>query len=270
MGTPLVVDVTAVPGTQASGLLIEVSAGSRLLPLQTDAIGHPGGLVLSAAGSVGEFQVGSHSLLSAQCISDVSLLSTTPVHDAALLGLDVLTMAANALHHAAGGSSMIEVSQLLVDALPKINAGLSGQLSQTELSSLISDVQGHLLNLTSQSNDMLGDLSGDVQSVLTAVEGLDANDLLASVSVDVNTLSDVYALSGVPEAHSAAHFTTLDALFTAPEAFPLTLDFSDARHVESATELFSANSHASGISSGASPEGSSFGGDASVFDKDFS
>lgn len=270
MDTPLVVDVNAAPGNQANGLLIDVSAGSRLLPLQSDVVYHPNSLVLSAGGSVADLQLGSHSLLSAQCISDVTLLSTPPVHDAALLGLDVLTMAASALHHAAGGASMIEVSQLLVDALPKINAGLSGQLSQSELSSLISDVQGHLLSLTSQSNEMLGDVNVDVQSVLASIDGLDSHALLASVSVDVNTLSDVYSLSGTPELHSAAHLTTLDALFTSPEAFPLTLDFSDARHVESATELFSAHSHSAGISSGAAPEGSSFAADGTFFDKDFS
>jgi len=257
------IDTSTQPSVETRGVLIDSSSGSTLLQLSPDAVLAPAGLdalVLRAAPALPELALGGHSLVSMQCVSDVSLITHMPASDVSALVFDASSLAAASPLLDTGAIDMMDLSQPLSQALPAVQAGLQGQLSQSELSALIQDVQGQLLQLNQEARDLFGDLSADIENAMAQLSGLGDQDVLSSASVDTATFAGFASAHGGADLHSSAS-TTLDALFTAPESFPLTLDFSDARHVESATELFSSLSSGSGISSGATAEGSQFAGD---------
>ncbi|MDH4394907.1 MAG: hypothetical protein QE278_04450 [Limnobacter sp.] len=245
------------------GVLIDSSSSISILQNGAAPTFEVGGYSISAFQSGSEMFLGNHALISTQCISDVSLISQSP--DFLVSGQALLVegsahlMAATALPDSHGGHNVLDLSQQLVDSLPKINSGLHGNLSSTELSGLIQDLQAHLLSLASSTQDLYGEMGVDIEFASQALDSsLGLEDLFASIQADLAAVADVYS-SPVEMSHAAQ--TTLDALFTAPESFPLTLDFSDSQHVETASELFSslASHTTSGISSSAADDASSAG-----------
>lgn len=257
------VDVSDHQAPAVQGVLIDSSSSISILQIEPSASHSVHSVSISAFQSGSELFLGNHALISTQCISDVSLVSQSPEF---LVSGETLLI--DGLHHALGtsgvqeahgGASMLDLSQQLVENLSKINLGLHGNLSNSELSGLIHDVQAHLLNLASSTQDLYGEMSVDIDSASQSMDSLGLEDLFASIQADLSTVEDVYT-SPVEMSHAAQ--TTLDALFTAPEAFPLTLDFSDRQHVESASELFSslASHTSSGISSSAADDTSTVNG----------
>jgi len=237
------IEITTASAPEVQGVLIDSVQSSSMVVLSAGEAGSvlpTGGMVLSAHAHGVDLFMGHHALVSTQCVSDVSLL---PALDSSLaLGNEMILAATHqdasphAASHAAHGDNVFELAQRLTDVLPKIQSGLQGHLSGSELSGLIHDVQSQLLTLTNGSHALYGEMGSEIQSSSQAMEQWASEQLIASVQADVNTMTEAFA-SPFDTPHAAQ--TTLDALFTAPEAFPLTLDFSDSRHVESASELFS-------------------------------
>lgn len=258
----LKVEVTNNQAPAVQGVLIDSSSSISIL--QSAPVSDSGvqGVSISAFQSGSEMFLGSHALISTQCISDVSLLSQGPdflISDQALLIEGAIQVhASHAGQEGQGGFNMLDLSQQLVENLSRISSGLHGNLSNSELSGLIHDVQAHLLNLASSTQDLYGEIGNDIEFASQSMENLPLDSLFASIQADLTAVEDVYS---TPVELSHAAQTTLDALFTAPEAFPLTIDFSDSQHVESASELFSslASHTSSGISSSAADDSSSAG-----------
>jgi hypothetical protein len=244
------------------GVLIDSSSSISILQSGSAGTFEVGGVSISAFQSASEMFLGNHALISTQCISDVSLISQSSDFlvsgQALLIDGSLHIPGTTALQDSHGGNNVLDLSQQLVESLPKINAGLHGSLSNSELSGLIHDVQAHLLSLASSTKDLYGEMGVDIDFASQSMDSLGLEDILASIQADLGAVADVYN-SPVEMSHAAQ--TTLDALFTAPESFPLTLDFSDKQHVESASELFSSlSSHStSGISSSAGDDLSSSG-----------
>lgn len=255
-----------VHNTQApvvQGVLIDSSSSISILQNQPAPTFDVGGITMSAFQSDSEMFLGNHALISTQCISDVSLIpqaSDFMVSGQALLIEGSLHDVGSAIsHESLGGNTVLDLSQQLVEILPKINSGLHGNLSNSELSGLIHDVQAHLLSLAGSTQDLYGEMGVDIEFASQSLDNLGLEDLFASIQADLSAVEDVYS-SPVEMSHAAQ--TTLDALFTSPESFPLTLDFSDSQHVESASELFSslAAHTTSGISSTAADDTSTAAG----------
>lgn len=245
------------------GVLIDSSSSISILQTEFSAASNMPGLTISAFQSGSELFLGNHALISTQCISDVSLVSQSSDFlisgQSLLIDGSVPTHSSTDVQENHGGVNVLDLSQQLVENLSRINSGLHGNLTNSELSGLIHDVQAHLLSLASSTQDLYGEISADVDLASQSMESMGLDDLFASIQADLTAVTDVYSS---PAEVSHAALTTLDALFTAPEAFPLTLDFSDSQHVESASELFSslASHISSGISSSATDDSTSVGG----------
>lgn len=136
----------------------------------------------------------------------------------------------------------------LINSLPRLQLALNGGLAQDELSQLIQDIQAQVLELNSINHDLFGDLSADVNVTVAELEMQDMQTLLDAMQTDSGTLFDS-GLTGF--GNSLALEATLDGLFTSPEAFPLTLDFSNPDGIQEASELFASASAGTSISSAA-------------------
>ncbi|WP_288107817.1 hypothetical protein [Limnobacter sp.] len=192
------------------------------------------------------------------CVSDVSL--TQPMAEPVLPDTSWVV---HDIHGAVMAQShenahLLNLGQSLADQLPKIHQGLEGQLNLHEMGQLISDLQNQLLQLNHTTQSLFPDLSLNLHDVSGALSTLPNEALLTSVQADTYSIFDTFSHHdhGVAGVH-----TTLDALFTSPEAFPLTLDFSDKHHVEQVHDLFSSHGSSS-ISTSASVGGNEFAGDS--------
>lgn len=136
----------------------------------------------------------------------------------------------------------------LINSLPRLQLALNGGLAHDELSQLIQDIQAQVLELNSINHDLFGDLSADVNVTVAELETQDVQTLLDAMQTDSGTLFDS-GLTGF--GNSLALEATLDGLFTSPEAFPLTLDFSNPDGIQEASELFASASAGTSISSAA-------------------
>ncbi|MCZ8014257.1 MAG: hypothetical protein O9274_01020 [Limnobacter sp.] len=138
-------------------------------------------------------------------------------------------------------SSLHALKSELLGSMPKLQLAMNGELAYDELSQLIQDIQAQVLDLNSINQDLFGDLSTDVNSAVASLETLESYSLLDSMQIDIGEFSD-YEFSGL--GNSLALEATLDGLFTSPEAFPLTLDFSNPNGIQEVSELFASASGA--------------------------
>ncbi|HEX4843330.1 MAG TPA: hypothetical protein VFV57_06640 [Limnobacter sp.] len=209
-----------------------------------------------------DIQLGELRCVAQACISDVSLLSgdVSLAHvDPALLADPTMSGLMDVMQNS------VEVQDLGVDILqqmPALQQGLHGQLSLAELNTLISQVQAQLLNINAFSQAHYGDLTADVEAAMAHIQHSLSDELITSVQVDTSMLMQPH-LAGFD--HSLPLDATLDGLFTSPESFPLTLDFSSPSSVQEASELF-ASAGGSSISSTASSADSGDSGFASSSD----
>ncbi len=145
-------------------------------------------------------------------------------------------------------SGLQALNHELINSLPRLQLALNGGLAHDELSQLIQDIQAQVLELNSINHDLFGDLSADVNLTVAELEMQDVQTLLEAMQTDSGTLFDS-GLTGF--GNSLALEATLDGLFTSPEAFPLTLDFSNPDGIQEASELFASASAGTSISSSA-------------------
>ncbi|HEX4917493.1 MAG TPA: hypothetical protein VFV43_06325 [Limnobacter sp.] len=194
-----------------------------------------------------ELQLGDVRCVAQACISDVSVfggdVSLAHVDPAFLADPDMVGMVS-------AMQSSMEIQDLGVEILhqiPGLQQALLGQLSLGDLNTLISQVQAQLLNLNAFAQEHYGDLSLEVDAAVAQIQHLSIgdDDLLASVQIDTSVLAQPH-LAGFEQGLTLE--ATLDGLFTSPESFPLTLDFSSPSSVQEASELF-ASAGASSISS---------------------
>lgn len=136
----------------------------------------------------------------------------------------------------------------ILNSMPKLQMALNGGLSYDELSQLIQDIQAQVLELNSFNQDLFGDLSLDVNLAVNELETQDADSLLNAMQTDSLVISNP-GLGSLDD--SLALGATLDGLFTSPEAFPLTLDFSNPNGIQEASELFASACAGTSISSAA-------------------
>lgn len=187
--------------------------------------------------------------ISQACVSDLSVFesasSLASVEPALLANADT----AGILNTMNEQVSFEALNSDLLDVIPRVKYALDGELSHSELTQLIADIQAQVLDLNTLSQDMFGDLSGDVSNAIQEVASFDADSLLTSMQIDSGLFAQPELAGG---AHSLAYAATLEGLFTSPEAFPLTLDFSSPSSIQEASELFASAGGASSISSTAS------------------
>ncbi|MBU0783485.1 MAG: hypothetical protein KJ798_10060 [Gammaproteobacteria bacterium] len=201
---------------------------------------------LSAAQPSG---LGELRCISQACVSDISVVES----NASLAGIDPGLLAnvesAGIMNNMNNQISFQALNAELLDAMPRVQNALSGQLGHEELSQLIADIQAQVLELNTLSQDLFGDLSGDVNEAAASAGDMDADALLASMQIDSGVFAEPLLASF---GDSAAYSTTLDGLFTSPESFPLTMDFSSPTSVKEASDLFASTGSTSSISSTAS------------------
>ncbi|WP_205882405.1 hypothetical protein [Limnobacter profundi] len=200
----------------------------------------------SSAPSLG---FGELRCISQACVSDVSVFesssSLASVDPALLANADT----AGILNTMNEQASFEALNAELLSAMPRVKHALGGELSYSELTQLIADIQAQVLDLNALSQDMFGELSSEVGNAVHEVAEFDTDSLLASMQIDSGLFAQP-ELAG--NAHSLAFAATLDGLFTSPEAFPLTLDFSSPNSIQEASELFASAGGTSSISSTAS------------------
>lgn len=188
--------------------------------------------------------------ISQACVSDVSVFES----DDSLANVDPGLLAnegAAGIMESMNESITFEaLNSELLCAVPRLQSALDGQLDYNQLSQLIADIQAQVLELNSLSQELFGDLTDDVQEAVLAMNELDTDSLITAMQID----SGLFAQPGLAgsNVHSLALEATLDGLFTSPEAFPLTMDFSNPGSVQEASELFAATGSVSSISSTAS------------------
>lgn len=206
--------------------------------------------------------------LATVCVSDSSVmvpvgLGAESLIDSALVG----TAAIQGVHHTMDDHGrLLDISHELTAISPQLKAALAGSLGAAEISQLIADVQAQLLELNAIGGDYFGELAAAVDQEAAELASLGNEELLASMGIDSTVLSDSAAIGG----DVGLGLATLDGLFTSPESFPLTMDFSNPVSVYEANELFASVSGSSSISSTAtsgdsdsgavSPTGSDFPG----------
>lgn len=202
---------------------------------------------------------GELNMISVGCVSDQSLIQAAQANQISeqvlfnSLGLEAMAQISDI-------PELSQVSQQLLASLGEVSKGLAGDLSPQELSLLIDSLQGQLLDLNSASRNLFGELGEQVAHDVHAVDSVSVDELLAMVEVGTSETLDY--LAGQPNlVHSNLSDTTLDALFTNPEAFPLTLDFSSQDNLDHAAELFLPSS--SSISSNAGVDSTDASIDAS-------
>lgn len=199
----------------------------------------------SGSGRVGEFLC-----IASTCVSDAtafeSMVSIASV-DPGLLAHPQPAALMNSMNIESGLQTL---NSELIGSVPKLLQAINGELGHDELSQLILDIQLQVLELNSVNRDLFGDLSAEVNTAVAQLETIEPLLLLDSMQMDIGTLSDSEFSS---LGNSLALEATLDGLFTSPEAFPLTLDFSNPNSVQEASVLFAAaSSSGSSISSAAS------------------
>lgn len=256
---PILIDAlnsSLLDSSQGQGVLIDRVQSSTFQLLEgaqtnfTDFLGSDHGRL--------EFSVGGVRCVSQHCVSDVSFVQPSAEHllpDTSWVVHDIHGAVMAESHE---NTHLLNVGQSLADQLPKIHQGLEGQLNLHEMSQLINDLQSQLLQLNHTTQSLFPDLSLNLHEASGALSALPNEALLTSVQADTYSIFDSFSHHdhGVAAVH-----TTLDALFTSPEAFPLTLDFSDKHHVEQVHDLFSSHGGSS-ISTSASVGGNEFAGDS--------
>lgn len=195
--------------------------------------------------------------ISQACVSDVSVIEST----ANLASIDPALLAnTDSIAESSSNSMGIQnfmneqmsfesLNADLLNAMPQLKHALDGNLSHSELSQLILDIQAQVLELNGLSQELFGSLTNDVHTAVHEFSELDSSALLTSMQIDSSYFAEP-VLSAT--SHSLAFETTLDGLFTSPEAFPLTLDFSNPSSIREASELFASTGAGSSISSSAS------------------
>ncbi|VWX33976.1 hypothetical protein [Limnobacter sp. 130] len=187
--------------------------------------------------------------ISQACVSDVSVFESS----SSLASVDPALLAnadsAGILNTMNEQVSFEALNSELLDVMPRVKHALDGELSHSELTQLIADIQAQVLDLNTLSQDVFGELSNEVNNAVQEVSAFDVDSLLTSMQIDSGLFAQP-ELAG--SSHSLAFAATLDALFTSPEAFPLTLDFSSPNSIQEASELFASAGGASSISSTAS------------------
>lgn len=200
----------------------------------------------SSAPSLG---FGELRCISQACVSDVSVFesssSLASIDPALLANADTAGML-NIMNEQA---SFEALNSELLSAMPRVKHALGGELSYSELTQLIADIQAQVLDLNALSQDVFGELSGEVNNAVHEVAEFDTDSLLASMQIDSGLFAQPELAGNL---HSLAYEATLDGLFTSPEAFPLTLDFSNPNSIQEASELFASAGGTSSISSTAS------------------
>ena len=188
--------------------------------------------------------------ISQACVSDVSVFESDNTLASVDPGLLANAGAAGIMENMNESITFEALNSELLCAVPRLQSALDGQLDYNQLSQLITDMQAQVLELNTVSQDLFGDLAEDVQDTTLAMNELDTDSLITAMQID----SGLFAQPGLAGSnlHSLALEATLDGLFTSPEAFPLTMDFSNPGSVQEASELFAATGSASSISSTAS------------------
>ncbi|MCR2747503.1 hypothetical protein [Limnobacter parvus] len=204
----------------------------------------PRELGVAQSTGVGEFRCTSQA-----CVSDTSLFESSAAIANVDPGLLANSQVADIMEPMNNQASFESLNSELTSALPRIQHALSGELDFAELSQLIADIQSQVLDLSSLSRDLFGDVSNDAHEIASQLSTLDTESIIASMQIDSASFAQP-ALAMDPT--SLAHYATLDGLFTSPEAFPLTMDFSSSSSVQEASELFASTGSASSISSTAS------------------
>lgn len=190
--------------------------------------------------------LGELRCISQACVSDISVFesaSSLAVVEPALLANAGTAGALNTMHEEV---SFEALNSDLLHVMPRVKHALDGELSHSELTQLIADIQAQVLDLNTLSQQMYGDLSDEVNYTAQEVAFFDSDSLLTSMQIDSGLFAQP-ELAG--EVHSLAFAATLDGLFTSPEVFPLTLDFSSQSSIQEASELFASAGGASSISS---------------------
>ncbi|MEQ9106417.1 MAG: hypothetical protein RLO04_03015 [Limnobacter sp.] len=193
--------------------------------------------------------LGELRCISQACVSDISVFESSASLASIDPGLLANVESAGIMNNMNNQISFQALNAELLDAMPRVQNALSGQLGHEELSQLIADIQAQVLELNTLSQDLFGDLSGDVNEAAASAGDMDADALLASMQIDSGVFAEPL-LAGFGD--SAAYSTTLDGLFTSPESFPLTMDFSSPTSVKEASDLFASTGSTSSISSTAS------------------
>lgn len=191
-------------------------------------------------------EFGELRCISQSCVSDVSLIQEAPT----LSGFDADLLLANNMIHTGqlmtDETSIESLGSSLLGALPQVKQALGGELDATQLSQLIAELQSQLLELNSVTQDNFGDMTSELSLAVQEAEAQDTDSLLAALQQDAGLFTGSNLDSSL---HGLVSEATLDGLFTAPEAFPLTLDFSNKNGIQEASELFAATSSAQSISS---------------------
>lgn len=188
--------------------------------------------------------------ISQACVSDVSVFESDNTLANVDPGLLAKAGTAGMMEHMSESTTYEALNSELLSAVPGLQSALDGQLDYNQLSQLIADVQAQVLELNSISQNLFGDLSEEIQEATVTMAELDSDSLITAMQIDSGLFAQP-GLAGSNE-HSLALEATLDGLFTSPEAFPLTMDFSNPGSVQEASELFAATGGASSISSTAS------------------
>jgi len=202
------------------------------------------GVSLKCSAGVGDFQLTSQA-----CVSDSSLVAVELNHsdlNTALLANEGFAIMSDNM---GDSTSLQALNQDLLNALPQIKQALNGGMGATELSQLIADLQAQMLELNTLSQHVFGDASLETDLAVTDISLMDDEELLSSMQIDCNLFAQPEPTSG---STVLAFEATLDGLFTSPEAFPLTLDFSNPNSIQEASELFALTGSSAGISSNAS------------------
>jgi len=197
----------------------------------------------------GSARLGDLFCISNACVSDPGVFESISSIASVDPGLLAYSQPAPVMDNMNIESSLHVLNSELLGSMPKLQLAMNGGLSYDELTQLIQDVQAQVLELNAISQDVFGDLSADVNLAASEMETLGLQSILDSMQVDSHVFSDA-RFSGLD--NSLALEATLDGLFTSPEAFPLTLDFSNPNGIQEASELFaSASGAGSSISSAA-------------------
>lgn len=190
--------------------------------------------------------VGDFMCISNACVSDPGVFESLASIASVDPGLLAYSQSVPVMDNMNIESGLHALNSELLSSLPKLQLALNGGLAYDELSLLIQDIRAQVLELNSINQDLFGDLSADVNLAIADLETQTHQSLLDAMQVDSSTFSD-FDWTGLD--NSLALGATLDGLFTSPEAFPLTLDFSNPNSIQEASELFALASSGSSISS---------------------
>lgn len=227
MGSHGLASIEFFDGTQPSGSHAGVSISFM------DGLG-AGTLLPGKVSGLGDLRC-----ISQACISDVSLIQDNlpnPLFDTGLLVDNSLQGTVNSMSE---DISFEELNAELLCSLPQVKQALNGDMDGPQVSQLIAELQSHLLELNAVSQELFGDFSAELNSAILEAESGSTDSLLTLIDQDGNLFADPATSHNLPGTGNEA---TLDGLFTAPEAFPLTLDFSNQHGIQEASELFAATS----------------------------